>query len=269
MRTRRRDRFRRIAGATSLVAGAILLLLTLLAARDAAGSWRFYLNDPTLLAAQRLRSDEGHDLLARGETMTSIDLTSGGQYAPRPARQFRHATCDAATVPHDQETSPPRASSWRAPSIHAESVVRSTTVRQDGVIPLVDAPDGVWDDATGPIGSEAGATLLAGHVNYPDGRLSPWGKLHRIRECSRITATDPAGKPHAYLVTDLYIVPQRELPDHPELTDRAGPPRLYLVTCAGPETPGVSPGLFQYQDNLIVVAQPAPQPNAPRAEGSI
>lgn len=246
-----------------MAAGTALLVLSLLAARGGAGAWRLYVEDPPLLLAPRLRSAEGHRLLSRGEDMTSVDLTTGGQYAPRPARQFRHATCEAALVGHEPEAGPSRPSAWRAPSIDAESVVHPTTAHPDGTIPLVDAPDGVWDDATAAIGSTAGATLVAGHVNFGDGRLSPWGKLHGIRECTRLTATDSAGQPHEYVVTDLYIVPQSELPRHPELLDRDGPPRLYLVTCAGPETPGVSPGLFQYRDNLVVGADLVPQAEEP------
>ncbi|MCT1367639.1 class F sortase [uncultured Kocuria sp.] len=262
MKLIRRFEIRRAMGLSSVVAGLALLSLSFLAASpwhvDDRGAWRSYLHDPTLALRPHHRSEEGHRLIDRGPEMTSLDLTTGGQYAPRPGRQFRHAACgpvsSAATHP-EEPTSTSGQRTWTAPSVGVGSHLVPTSVGSDGSIPLVSAPDGVWDNQTADIGATTGATLLAGHVNHDDGHLSPWGKLHHLQECSPITATDGTGRTHEYRVTDLYVVAHTELSEHREFLRRDGPPMLYLVTCAGPEAPGVMPGLFQYRGNLVVGAE--------------
>ena len=88
------------------------------------------------------------------------------------------------------------------------------------------------------------------------GELSPFGHLHKIRPCEHITATDEAGRPHTYAVTDLYTVPQSEI-ESTGIFTRSGDPGLALVTCSGPSVgdTGTTIG-FAYRYNLVVEAAP-------------
>lgn len=245
-------------GRAMICAGLLILLLTALAQCESMRNVPLPLRNPELMFRPVSASPEGHRLVDRGPDRTALDADTGGQYAPRPHRAFRHASCQATT---DPDPGPPiRANSWRASSLAAQASFAPVRATESGEVPLPDAPGGSWDDRSAPAGSPTGSTFLAGHVNHSSGRLSPWGRLHDLEPCAPIEVADSNGGIHTYRVTDLYVVPQERLKDLTALVAKTGPPRLHLVTCSGPEVSEVADGRFDYQDNLVVRAELVQEP---------
>ncbi|MDN5604727.1 class F sortase [Rothia sp. HC945] len=241
-----------------ICAGLLILLLTALAQCASIRNVPLLLRHPELMFRSVSVSPEGHRLVDRGPDRTALDADTGGQYAPRPHRAFRHASCTGTT---GSETVPPiEANSWHAPSLGAQATFVPVRTDESGEVPLPSAPGGAWDDRSAPAGSPTGSTFLAGHVNHSSGRLSPWGRLHDLEPCAPIEVADANGGIHTYRVTDLYVVPQEGLKDLTALVAKTGPPRLNLVTCSGPEVSEVADGRFDYRDNLVVRAESADEP---------
>ena len=127
---------------------------------------------------------------------------------------------------------------------------------------LPDAPNGIiWRDGA-ELEDSSGAVLTAGHVDDDEGRLSPWGSLHRLKPCDRVYVAGESGRVHEFAVTDLYTTPQRDLPVE-DVFRRRGPKRLVMITCSGPTVQDAGgPFRFRYQHNLIVQAVPVPERQA-------
>lgn len=179
----------------------------------------------------------------------------GMKYAPRPGKEFRGKTCPSTVS---------AAPSLSANELEADSLPATVPVgHSSDLSALPDAPASVRYDPSAPLGSPHGKTVIAGHVDYSPGtrsaaggELSPFGHLHKIRPCEHITATDEAGRPHTYAVTDLYTAPQSEI-ESTGIFTRSGDPGLALVTCSGPSVgdTGTTIG-FAYRYNLVVEAAP-------------
>lgn len=179
----------------------------------------------------------------------------GLKYAPRPGEEFRGQKCPSTT---------PATHTLSKNELEAGSLPSAVPVgHSSDLSALPDAPATVRYDPSAPLGSHQGKTVIAGHVDYSPGarsaaggELSPFGHLHQTRPCEHITATDDAGHPHTYAVTDLYTVPQEEI-ESTGIFTRSGPSGLVLVTCSGPSVgdTGTTIG-FSYRYNLVVEATP-------------
>lgn len=104
-----------------------------------------------------------------------------------------------------------------------------------------------------PLNAAAGATVIAGHVNYPDASWAPMSAITRLHAGDLIKTTDDTGAEHRFSVTSLQLYPQQSLP--PELFALDGQRVLHLVTCGGPiETVNGTPA---FTHNIVVTAVPA------------
>ncbi|HQR25769.1 MAG TPA: class F sortase [Nocardioides sp.] len=102
---------------------------------------------------------------------------------------------------------------------------------------------------------DAGATVLAGHVDTDEDGAGPLVAIAGLREGDLVTVR--AGKLTArYRVTSVTRVSKARI-DLATVFSRAGAPRLHLVTCGGAYLPDQG----GYQDNVVVAAQRV----APRA----
>ena len=99
---------------------------------------------------------------------------------------------------------------------------------------------------------DAGSAVIAGHV---DDRDQGAGALFPLREAApgdEVVVTDDAGRVTRWQVVSREVLHKEALPVD-ALFDRAGPPRLVLITCGGPFLPESR----SYRDNVVVVAGPA------------
>ncbi|MFC8041528.1 class F sortase [Paenarthrobacter sp. NPDC057355] len=120
----------------------------------------------------------------------------------------------------------------------------------------VELPDpnraAVYQDSA-PVDASAGATVIAGHVNFPDASWAPMSAIARLHAGDLINVTNSAGQEHRFSVTSLQLYPQQNLPD--ELFTTTGDRVLHLVTCGGPiETVNGQPA---FTHNIVITATPA------------
>ena len=80
--------------------------------------------------------------------------------------------------------------------------------------------------------SPAGSTVIAAHVDSLEYDLLPFARLKDARASTQIFVTDAAGTRHPYVVQSLQVIEKADV-DWVAAFDRAGPPRLTLVTCGG------------------------------------
>jgi hypothetical protein len=124
-------------------------------------------------------------------------------------------------------------------------------VGSDGTLPIAaGVRESTWWGAG--LDAPAGATVLAGHVNW-HGTVGPFAELWQARAGQIVTVTDAAGRPYRYRISQVLTLSKDDLPARAaELFGQQGPHRLVLVTCGG-EWVG---GQLGYQDNRVVVAMP-------------
>ncbi len=97
--------------------------------------------------------------------------------------------------------------------------------------------------------SPTGTTVIAAHVDsYADG-IGPFAYLKTLAEGVEVVVTASDGTDHRYAVQSVVSVPRDQLP-RDDVFDRAGAPRLILITCGGQFGNG------EYTDNVVVVATP-------------
>jgi hypothetical protein len=124
------------------------------------------------------------------------------------------------------------------PAVGIDAPVDPVAVTPDGLLQLPADVHRIGWYRFGPApGQLQGSAVLAGHVDSWNQGLGALGRLRSVEPGQPIVVTDAAG--------------QVPLPD---LFTRTGTPRLVLLTCGGP----FDERLRSYQDNLVVVAAPAP-----------
>ncbi len=101
-----------------------------------------------------------------------------------------------------------------------------------------------------------GSTLLAGHVNFPDGSLAPMASLVRVTKGMPLYVSDKSGVTCRYKITSLESLAKTSLPADTFAT--GGPPLLRVVTCdlASPFIPLA--GHAQFANNTVATAIPWP-----------
>ncbi|MCZ9880448.1 class F sortase [Arthrobacter sp. B2a2-09] len=101
-----------------------------------------------------------------------------------------------------------------------------------------------------------GSTLLAGHVNFPDGSPAPMASLVRVTKGMPLYVSDKAGVTCRYKVTGLESLAKTSLPADTFAIE--GPPLLRVITC-DPSSPFVPViGRAQFANNTVATAIPWP-----------
>ncbi|WP_158068965.1 class F sortase [Cellulosimicrobium sp. CUA-896] len=100
--------------------------------------------------------------------------------------------------------------------------------------------------------SAAGATVVAAHVDDPV-QVGPFATLREVGQGAAVDVVDAAGTTHRYTVTGIESIPKSEFPAT-TVFDRAGAPRLVLVTCGG----RWDRGQRSYTENVVVTAERTP-----------
>lgn len=126
-----------------------------------------------------------------------------------------------------------------------------TVFTNAGVLNPPDDPTRVgWWGAGALAGASAGATVIVGHVDGPNGPGALFRLVH-ARPGDRITVAGAAGASKSYVVTSLtYHGKNNPLPQ--PLFTTFGPPHLTVISCGGT----FDRTRDQYEDNVIVQASP-------------
>ena len=108
---------------------------------------------------------------------------------------------------------------------------------------------GWWRDGQAP-GADAGAVLIAGHVDSARRGGGAFVNLKNAKAGQRIAVATSDGTTHTYRVTTVRRVLKANLPT--SVFSATGKARLVLVTCGGPFLRNQG----HYRDNIIVTAVP-------------
>jgi hypothetical protein len=126
-----------------------------------------------------------------------------------------------------------------------------TTVDDAGLMALPERPNKIGWYSYGPRpGAKSGSAVLAGHIDSRRYGIGPLAGLRRLSPGDEIVVRTATG-PISFEVRSVRMIGKRALPVS-ELFDRAGPPRLRIVSCGG----AYLPARGGYQDNLVVTAVP-------------
>jgi hypothetical protein len=100
-------------------------------------------------------------------------------------------------------------------------------------------------------GSDAGATVIAAHVDSLKYGIGPFSKLKKLPAGTPVIVTSADGIVHSYVIQTVQNTLKAQLPVD-QLFDRTGSPRLILITCGGQ----FDYTTRHYSDNVFVTALP-------------
>jgi hypothetical protein len=188
--------------------------------------------------------------------LNGVDVRGRG--TPAAADTARGATTSAspsATVGASRESSsedPAVPTELVAPTVDLRMRVVATGVAADGQMALPVNPRRVGWYRFGPSPTaDRGSTVLAGHVDSKRYGVGPLSRLRGITEGDVIRVATSDGRTIRFRTTSVRSIDKDELPLD-AVFDRAGPPRLRIVTCGG-EYDARNGG---YQDHVVVTAVP-------------
>ena len=179
------------------------------------------------------------------------------QLAPSPApspsqlpQTFQGTITDASVQPASvPAVAPVRV---RVPSVGIDIESFPVGVEPDG---LMELPKNIfvagWYRFGSDPTSDAGTTVISAHVDDFEQGLGPFAFLKQLTPGAEIIVTAADGKDYRYAVESVQNVNRQQLPVD-QVFDRAGAPRLVLITCGGQFDDNV----FEYSDNVVVVATP-------------
>ena len=136
------------------------------------------------------------------------------------------------------------------PDLGIDMEISAEGIDQEGAMALPkNAATAGWYRFGPGLRETAGATVIAAHVDSPHDGVGPFSRLKDAAVGSLVNVSADDGSTVAYTVTEVRSVGKIGAP-MAEVFDRAGSPRLTLVTCGG---------VFDYDtghyvDNVIVTA---------------
>ena len=115
------------------------------------------------------------------------------------------------------------------------------------VLPSI--PSVGWWIGSSALGAARGQVVLAGHLDDDQGRIGAFAALSTLRPGEHVTV-GAVNRRVTYRIVALQSYRKTALPR--SLFAAGGPPRLTLITCGGPFTPGQG-----YADNVVAIGVPA------------
>ena len=135
-------------------------------------------------------------------------------------------------------------------SVGIDVSVRGVGVASDGQMELPPDPATIGWYRFGPAPADGeGAVVLGGHLDSKQYGIGPLVRLRKLRTGQLIRISSYGGRTTTYRVDAVREIPKRRLALE-DLFDRAGTPRLRIVTCGG----RYEPSNGGYQQNLVVSA---------------
>ena len=139
------------------------------------------------------------------------------------------------------------------PQLNIDMRIDAMGLDGDGAMALPDnASDAGWYKFGPGVANGAGATVIAAHVDSRHDGIGPFSRLKDASPGSTISVAGSDGSSVDYVVTEVRSVGKIDAP-MAEVFDRAGDPRLTLVTCGGEFDSSTG----HYIDNIILTAIPA------------
>jgi hypothetical protein len=159
-------------------------------------------------------------------------------------------TVDATVQSHASAT--PAPSQVRVAMLGIDATVVPVGLDDAGNMMLPPDPASAGWYQYGPApASSAGATVIAAHVDSLTYGLGPFAALADAAPGTEIVVTDTAGHERTYAVASIETTEKGDV-TWSAIFDRAGPPRLVLVTCGGE----FDYKTRHYLSNVVVVATP-------------
>jgi len=180
--------------------------------------------------------------------------------ASAPAAATPSATPPATAVPQPSrrsaalEDQPISASAPPArleiPDLGIDVAVQPVGLDGQGQMALFDDPAiAAWYQWGPAPASAEGSTVIAAHVDSLEYDLLPFARLKNAVAGMQIVVTDATGVRYGYLVQSVEVTEKSEV-DWAAAFDRAGSPRLTLVTCGG----AFDAENRRYLSNLVLTA---------------
>jgi hypothetical protein len=189
---------------------------------------------------------------AAGPPVAAVLGTAPAPAAPPAAGALPQVVARPATPPPVAERVPPVR--LELPGHGVDAPLDPVGVEPDGAMTLPEDVDRVGWYRFGPVPGAAGGTaVLAGHVDDREQGLGALSALRDVAPGAEVQVTDAGGAVSRWRVVSRELIGKQAVPLD-TLFQRAGPPRLVLLTCGGE----FLPELRSYRDNVVVVAEPAP-----------
>ena len=202
-----------------------------------------FLGGAAFMGIQAVPADDGH----RGPSAAEIQMLNPEPFTPDTT------ITNQVPSPRSEAEAAMEPDQIAAPGVGLHLSLVNGARGAQGSIALPDPNLAAVYQDSAPLNASTGATVIAGHVNYPDASWAPMSAITRLRAGDLIKTTDNTGAEHRFSVTSLQLYPQQSLP--PELFDLEGERVLHLVTCGGPvETVNGAPA---FTHNIVVTAVPA------------
>jgi sortase (surface protein transpeptidase) len=149
---------------------------------------------------------------------------------------------------------PAQPTALHLPSIGVDAVVVPVGVQDDGQVEVPrDVATAGWY-RFGPLpGAAAGSAVIVGHVDEADQGPGAFATLGDLQPGDRISVDDANGATRSWTVLAREQWSKGEVPLD-RLFDRAGAPRLVLLTCGGQ----FDEATLGYDDNIAITAVPDP-----------
>jgi hypothetical protein len=138
------------------------------------------------------------------------------------------------------------------PAVSIDMAVTPQGLAKDGqmAVPSNSHIAGWYQFGPGPW-SSAGTTVIVAHIDARVGGIGPFSRIKDLSAGSAVTVQGSDGAVQRYLTTALQENPKAGAPMD-EYFDRAGAPRLVLITCGG----AFNYKTGHYFDNIVVTAAP-------------
>lgn len=169
--------------------------------------------------------------------------------APVPTAIVEVPTADASLQPVRAAVPPVRV---QIPSSGVDVPVQPVGIEPDGLLELPEdiTVAGWYKYGSDPL-SNAGSTLIAAHLDSLPQGIGPFVALKSLTPGTEVLVSTADGGQSRYQVSSVQNIGKTQLPLG-ELFDRAGSPRVVLVTCGGPWSDEIG----NYTENVIVIADP-------------
>ena len=169
---------------------------------------------------------------------------------PAPTAESDVPVQGSAITPPTQTIPPVRI---QVPSVSIDISIAPVGVQADGLMEIpTDIRVAGWYKFGPTPESTVGSTVITAHVDAFDQGLGPFAYLKDMPANAEIIVTTADGVDHRYVVASVQNVEKKQLPLD-QVFDRAGAPRLVLITCGGQFDQNV----LNYSDNVIAIANPA------------
>lgn len=175
------------------------------------------------------------------------------QWAPVPA-PFTSAEPDTYTGPAAIPSLMPNTLS--VPGVDLKVGLVDGGRDDSGYLVVPDASKAARYTESATVCAEKGSTLLAGHVNFPDGSLAPMASLVRVTKGMPLYVSDKSGVTCRYKIIRLESLAKTSLPADTFATE--GPHLLRVVTCDLASPFVTITGHPQFANNTVATAIPWP-----------